>query len=119
LESDPNYSYDARDGAPKKTLYQILGVPRDANNLDIGMAHDRRVQEMDRTVHPDPSQAALVQQAWEILSDPNRRAAYDARLVTAAELKAAAEQAAPDLEIVARRRKRRSPRSRSSPSRSP
>lgn len=84
---------------PKKNLYQILGVPRDANNLDIGMAHDRRIQEMDRTVHPDPSQAALVQQAWEILSDPKRRAAYDARLVTAAELKAAAEQATPDLEV--------------------
>lgn len=83
----------------KKNLYQILGVSRDANNLDIGMAHDRRVQEMDRTVHPDPSQAALVQQAWEILSDPKRRAEYDSRLVTAAELKAAAEQATPDLEI--------------------
>jgi serine protease Do len=82
---------------PKKTLYQILGVSRDANNLDIGMAHDRRVDEMDRTVHPDPSQAALVQQAWEILADPKRRAAYDAQLVTAAERKAAAEQATPDL----------------------
>lgn len=84
---------------PKKTLYQILGVPRDANNLDIGMAHDQRLREMDRTVHPDPSQAALVQQAWEILSDPKRRAAYDSQLVTAAERKAAAEQATPDLEI--------------------
>lgn len=63
------------------------------------MAHDRRVDEMDRTVHPDPSQAALVQQAWEILADPKRRAAYDAQLLTAAERKAAAEQAAPDLEI--------------------
>jgi hypothetical protein len=61
------------------------------------MAHDRRVEEMDRTVHPDPSQAALVQQAWEILADPKRRAAYDSQLVTAAERKAAAEQATPDL----------------------
>ena len=84
---------------PKKNLYQILGVTRDANNLDIGMAHDQRVHEMDRTVHPDPSQAALVQQAWEILGDPKRRAAYDAQMVTAAERKAAAEQATPDLEI--------------------
>ena len=84
---------------PKKNLYQILGVARDANKLDIGMAHDQRVKEMDRTVHPDPSQAALVQQAWEILSDPKRRAAYDSQLVTAAERRAAAEQATPDLEI--------------------
>jgi S1-C subfamily serine protease len=85
--------------APKKTLYQILGVPRDANALDIGMAHDRRVRELDRTVHPDPSEAALVQQAWEILSDPKRRASYDSQLITAAERSAAAEQATPDLEI--------------------
>ena len=61
------------------------------------MAHDRRVEEMDKTVHPDPSQAALVQQAWGILADPKRRASYDSQLVTAAERKAAAEQATPDL----------------------
>jgi hypothetical protein len=84
---------------PKKTLYEILGVPRDANPLDIGLAHERRVAEMRRIVPPDPSAEALVQQAYEILSSASRRAAYDAQLITAAERSAAAEQATTDLEI--------------------
>jgi serine protease Do len=84
---------------PKKTLYQILGVPRDANPVDIGLAHEMRSAELERRVPPDPSAAALVQQAFEILSNPARRAVYDAQLVTAAEKSAAAEQATPDLEI--------------------
>lgn len=84
---------------PKKTLYEILGVPRDANEMDIGLAHQRRVAEMRRAVPPDPSQEALVQQAFEILSSASRRAAYDQQLITAAERTAAAEQSTTDLEI--------------------
>src|SRR6187402_2021530 len=84
---------------PKKTLYEILGVPRDANESDIGYAHDRRVAELRRLVPQDPSAQALVQQAFEILSEPKRRAAYDAQLVTVAERNAAAEQTTTDLEI--------------------
>ncbi|HEX5128844.1 MAG TPA: trypsin-like peptidase domain-containing protein [Usitatibacter sp.] len=84
---------------PKKTLYEILGVPRDADALDIGLAHERRVAEMRRTVPPDPSQQALVQQAFEVLASEGRRAAYDQQLLTAAERSAAAEQATTDLEI--------------------
>jgi len=83
----------------KKTLYEILGVPRDANSLDVGLAHERRVAEMRRAVPPDPSAEALVQQAFEILSNDKRRAAYDAQLLTAAERSAASAQATTDLEI--------------------
>ena len=83
----------------KKTLYQILGIARDANALDIGLGYEKRMAQMQRMVPPDPSSTALVQQAYEILSNPARREAYDAQLVTAAERKAAAEQAVPDLEI--------------------
>src|SRR5688572_20317573 len=84
---------------PKKTLYEILGVPRDADELDIKLAHERRVAEMRRESAPDPSMQALVQQAFEILSSEKRRAAYDAQLLTAAERSAAAEQSTTDLEI--------------------
>ena len=84
---------------PKKTLYEILGVPRDADELDIKLAHERRVAEMRRAAPPDPSMQALVQQAFEVLSNEKRRVAYDAQLLTAAERSAAAEQATTDLEI--------------------
>ena len=80
----------------KKSLYEILGVGRDANAIDIGLAHDKRRVEAARRVPPDANETALVQQAFEVLSDPGRRAAYDAALVTAAEKAAAGEQP-PDL----------------------
>jgi Trypsin-like peptidase domain len=91
-------AYHAAMALPKKTLYQILGVPPDASSIDIGLAHEKRVAELANTVPPDPSAAALVQQAYEILSNQHRRTAYDAQLVTAAE-KLAAQSQATDLEL--------------------
>lgn len=83
---------------PKKSLYEILGVPRDANDLDIGIAHQRRAAELQRAVPPDPNGQVLLHEAFEVLSNPKRRAAYDASLITAAEKAAAAEQGGePDL----------------------
>lgn len=87
---------------PKKTLYQILGVPRDAGDEQIALAHEMKSAEMQQAVPPNPSGVALVNQAFEILSNPQRRAAYDASLVAAAEKAAAQQQAlehAPDLEV--------------------
>lgn len=83
--------------SPKKSLYEILGVPQDADNLDIGLAHQRRTNELARAVPPDPNAQSLIHEAFEVLSNPKRRAAYDASLVTAAEKAAAQEQGAPDL----------------------
>jgi len=99
--------------SPKQSLYEILGIAPDANELDIGLAHQRRMLELQRAVPQDPSQIAYVTQAFEVLSNPKRRAAYDASLVTQQEKAAAAAQAtAPDLmlepeedEDIARRRK--------------
>ena len=82
---------------PKKNLYDILGLPRDANAIDIGLAYQRRTAELQRAVPPDPNAQSFVHQAHEILSNPQRRAAYDASLVTAAEKAAAAQQDEPDL----------------------
>ncbi len=77
----------------KKTLYDILGVSRDANSIDLGLAHDQRRAELQRAAPQDPSALALLHEAFEVLSNPQRRAAYDAALVTASEKAAALEQA--------------------------
>lgn len=79
--------------AGKKSLYEILGIDRDANAIDIGLAYERRRDALARAVPPDASESALVQQAYEVLSDAKRRAAYDASLITAEEKAAAAAQA--------------------------
>jgi len=65
-------------------LYQLLGVPRDASREEIALAWRRRA----RDEHPDsrPADAAApgrfraLAEAWQVLGDPARRAAYDRAL---------------------------------------
>jgi hypothetical protein len=60
-----------------RSLYEVLGVPEGSSGEEIKAAYRRLL----RTVHPDVGgNAALfefVQAAYETLSDPARRAAYD------------------------------------------
>lgn len=59
------------------TLYEILGVPTDADDATIKAAYRRKAKE----THPDKggSKEAFhaVQHAYEVLSDAERRAHYD------------------------------------------
>jgi len=65
----------------KETLYDILGVSRDAKVTDIGRAYNRHRSAMrQETTPPDARRAALLHEAFEVLSDPQKRAAYDASL---------------------------------------
>lgn len=62
-----------------RDLYQVLGIDLHATPADVRRAYRRRAQ----AVHPDTAEAgtdeamALVNQAWFVLRDPQRRAAYD------------------------------------------
>jgi S1-C subfamily serine protease len=67
----------------KVTLYDVLDLPRDSDATAIALAHRRARAELDReTTAPDARRAALVHEAYEVLSDPDRRAAYDRSLNT-------------------------------------
>ena len=73
----------AADGPrePARDLYQLLGVARDASREEIALAWRRRA----RDEHPDarhgddgaPARFRALAEAWQVLGDPGRRAAYD------------------------------------------
>lgn len=63
-----------------KDLYELLGVARDADGDAIKKAYRRLARQLHPDVNPDPDsqeQFKLVTAAYEVLSDPQKRAAYD------------------------------------------
>lgn len=69
----------------QRTLYDVLGVPPTARNTDIARAFNRLKADQQREdVSPDARLMAQAQVAFDTLSDPARRDAYDASLARAA-----------------------------------
>jgi DnaJ domain len=74
----------ADHGGPVPDLYQLLGVPRGASREEMALAWRRRA----RAEHPDarpadataPGRFRALAEAWRVLGDPARRAAYDRAL---------------------------------------
>ena len=74
----------ADHGGPGPDLYQLLGVPWEASREEIAVAWRRRA----RAEHPDarpadaeaPARFRALAGAWQVLGDPDRRAAYDRTL---------------------------------------
>ena len=68
----------ANSAMPPETLYDALGVARDARHADIVRAYDRLSAEFHKdSSPPDPRREARIREAFEALSDEGSRAAYD------------------------------------------
>ena len=67
-----------------RDLYKLLGLPREASQDDIRKAHRKLV----RKHHPDAKDGDRsseerfkeIQQAYEVLSDPDKRREYDKKV---------------------------------------
>jgi curved DNA-binding protein CbpA len=74
----------ADHGRPSPDLYQLLGVSREASREEIALAWRRRARDEHPDARPDdadaPSRFRALAEAWQVLGDPARRAAYDRTL---------------------------------------
>jgi curved DNA-binding protein CbpA len=62
--------------------YAVLGVPRNASRVQVARARRRLAKRYHPDLHPEVTSMNRMQrinEAWEILSSPIRRARYDAR----------------------------------------
>ncbi len=83
--ADPLPAETSHRARPDIDYYGVLGVPTHASSKDIKRAYRRLAQEW----HPDKNKDASaderfkqIQDAYELLMNPQRRAAYDDRLGT-------------------------------------
>jgi curved DNA-binding protein CbpA len=70
-------------GLPSPTLYDLLQVRSDATTQEVRSAWRKLAQEHhpDRGGPADPDAMTRINQAYETLSDPDRRARYDQQLL--------------------------------------
>jgi len=87
-------------GGPGLDLYQVLGVAREASPDQVTLAWRRRARAEHPDARPADTGAAArfraLAEAYQVLSDPARRAAYDRML-------AREQQAAPAVRVTVRR----------------
>ena len=60
--------------------YELLGVDPDAATEDIRIAYRERKAEVDSNTDAGKDEAARLNKAWNVLSDPYQRGRYDAEL---------------------------------------
>lgn len=67
----------------KTSFYQVLGIPFDASAEDIRTAYFEAARRFHPDVNPDPfakQKFLQIQEAYEVLSNPKKRSAYDEQL---------------------------------------
>jgi molecular chaperone DnaJ len=65
----------------KQDHYAVLGVPRDVEEAELKSAYRKLVKQYHPDANPDNAEAEIkikeINEAYEVLSDPQKRAAFD------------------------------------------
>ncbi len=64
----------------KKTLYDLLGVAQDASPEQIAEAYEKAKAALEQSKLPDPNQAIVLREAFQVLSNKQKRNVYDGGL---------------------------------------
>lgn len=74
----------ATQGRIQQSLYEVLGVPPNASDEEIRRAYKNLARKFHPDLNPNNPQAEMMfkaaGRAFEVLGDPDKRAAYDERL---------------------------------------
>ncbi|HXA46177.1 MAG TPA: DnaJ domain-containing protein, partial [Burkholderiaceae bacterium] len=64
----------------KKTLYEILGVEPNAGPEEINTAYQQAIEKFDQNVSRDPNERVMLREAFQVLSNQQKRSFYDISL---------------------------------------
>lgn len=73
-------SQAAGDVGVAPTHYEVLGIPGSASEEEVRQAYRRLVKSAHPDLAGDPARFRLITRAYDVLSDPAARAAYDRSL---------------------------------------
>ena len=63
-----------------RTWYQVLDISREASPEQIARAFESMRDRLASSANPDPGEELAIHQAFDVLSNPQRRAVYDTQL---------------------------------------
>jgi S1-C subfamily serine protease len=61
----------------KKSLYQILDVAKEASPEEIAAAYEKARARLAEQPNPDPNEAIILREAYQVLSNPQKRIVYN------------------------------------------
>ncbi len=64
----------------RKTLYELLGVVPEASAEEIAAAYEKAKAALEQNKLPDPNQAIILREAFQVLSNKQKRNTYDGSL---------------------------------------
>ncbi len=64
----------------KRSLYQILDIAKEASPEEISAAYEKARAKLAEQANPDPNESIILREAYQVLSNPQKRVVYNTGL---------------------------------------